>query len=363
MRDEIAEILRLQRQYSALPTPAMQRRGLLVRRLLPAALMRGRARLVRALGAHGEDLRAEGRDGLGSKARLPWTRFHSRARSPSARQGWYCVYLFDAAGEAAYLSLAHGSTFYEDGAFRPRPAAMMARLVAAGRAVLAADLAAEPGLTLPFDLGGGALGRSYEGAAVAARRYPAAALPSDAGFLEDAGRFAALLGRIHAAEDAGAMPPAPPPERIEVENAAAGRPGRGLGGQGGGLPPRARAAVVAHGLAVARAHLEALGWTVRPAPRGQPLDLVARRRGARLHVLVRASTATAAPVPLGRAELMALAERQPETALLLVRGVRLDETGEEVLAQGGEVRLLAPFDPGTERLRPLVSEYAPPDPG
>ena len=67
MRDELLEVITLQRSYSSENTPAMQRRGVLVRQVLRDELQRVSSRLKAALGPHGEDLGFQGRDGTGPK--------------------------------------------------------------------------------------------------------------------------------------------------------------------------------------------------------------------------------------------------------------------------------------------------------
>src|SRR5947199_3884333 len=121
MKAELLEVLALQAEYSPKNTPAMQRRGTFIRGLIPQELASISERLKSALGRHGSDLDFQGRDGTGRKTRIPWVRFFSQARSPNPRNGWYCVYLFDALGEGVYLELGHGSTTFEEGEFRPRP--------------------------------------------------------------------------------------------------------------------------------------------------------------------------------------------------------------------------------------------------
>jgi MrcB-like, N-terminal domain len=130
MRDELLEVIGLQREYSSDNSVAMQRRGDLVRRLIPRELEAASPRLRSALGSHGDDLDFQGRDGTGRKTLIPWVRYFSTSRSPSAQKGWYCVYLFDAIGSGVYLELGHGSTTLVEGEYRPRPPEELARLVA-----------------------------------------------------------------------------------------------------------------------------------------------------------------------------------------------------------------------------------------
>src|SRR6202035_560708 len=110
MRNELLEVIALQRQYTSENSPAMQRRGVLIRDLIPQELRAASTRLKSALGVHGDDLGFQGRDGTGRKTLIPWVRFYSQSRSPSAQRGWYCVYLFDAPATGVYLELGHGST-------------------------------------------------------------------------------------------------------------------------------------------------------------------------------------------------------------------------------------------------------------
>jgi hypothetical protein len=131
MRDQFLEAIALQRDYSSRNTPAMERRGEIIRREIPRELQRASAEIKAALGPHGEDLDFNGRDGTSRKTIIPWVRYFSKARSPSAQNGWYCVYLFDALGTGVYLELGHGSTTMTDGEYRPRPVEELATLVAA----------------------------------------------------------------------------------------------------------------------------------------------------------------------------------------------------------------------------------------
>jgi len=89
MRGELLEVIGLQHAYTWANTPPMQRRGELIRRIIPQELAAATEQLAHSLGPHGEDLQLEGRDGTGRKTLIPWVRFYSEARSPSAQHGWY----------------------------------------------------------------------------------------------------------------------------------------------------------------------------------------------------------------------------------------------------------------------------------
>jgi hypothetical protein len=67
MKAELLEVLALQPEYSAKNTSAMQRRGVLIRKLIPAKLKTISERLKSALGPHGQDLDFQGKDGMGRR--------------------------------------------------------------------------------------------------------------------------------------------------------------------------------------------------------------------------------------------------------------------------------------------------------
>jgi MrcB-like, N-terminal domain len=226
MRDELLEVIALQREYSSKNSPAMQRRGLLIRTAIPQELRSASTRLKAALGIHGEDLAFQGRDGTGRKTLIPWVRFFSRSRSPSAQRGWYCVYLFDAPGTGVYLELGHGSTNLIEGEYRPRSPEELARLVGWGSQILAPIIQSDPVLAQPMVLQGQDLGDAYQRSAVLTKWYPATNLPSDEVLFDDAVGFAGHLKRIYDAEALGLAPSTPPPEVLEVEAVAAGQPER-----------------------------------------------------------------------------------------------------------------------------------------
>jgi hypothetical protein len=200
MRAELLEVLVLQREYSPTNTAAMQRRGILIREVIPHQLAGISERLNSALGPHGSDLDFQGRDGTGRKTRIPWVRFFSRARSPNPRNGWYCVYLFDALGEGVYLELGHGSTTFEEGEYRPRPLEELASLIAWGRDALKEVIHSHPDLLQPMTLHGQLLGNAYERSAILTKQYPLADIPNDEQLYNDAVEFAGYLKIIYDAE-------------------------------------------------------------------------------------------------------------------------------------------------------------------
>lgn len=104
LQESLDGILGLQPQWSAAMTAPMERRGEMVRKEVPDLLLH----LIEGI-PHGiSDLRVEGKDGAGSKNRVPWVRLFSASKSPSATSGLYLVFLFSFDGSAVFLSLNQG---------------------------------------------------------------------------------------------------------------------------------------------------------------------------------------------------------------------------------------------------------------
>ena len=359
MRDELLEVIALQRAYSSENTPAMQRRGELIRRLIPQQLAVASTRLKSELGAHGGDLAFQGRDGTGRKTLIPWVRFYSKSMSPSAQHGWYCVYLFDAPGTGVYLELGHGSTNLVEGEYRPRAPEELARLVAWGRGALAPIIQAHPALAQPMILQGRELGDAYERSAVLAKWYPAEVVPSDETLYDDAAEFAGYLKRVYDAEALGLAPSTSPPEVIEVERAAAGQPMRRGTGQGFGLTAKERQVVEMHAMSMAKAHLQSLHWRVRDVSSTKPYDFECTRGSEEMIVEVKGTTSSGEQIVVTRNEVAAHRARHPNNALIIVHSIDLQRLlPENPKADGGILLMLSPWEVREEDLRPLAFQCA-----
>jgi hypothetical protein len=354
MRDELLEVIELQRAYNSANTPAMKRRGELIRSAIPERLASAAEQLRHALGIHGADLEFEGRDGTGRKTRIPWVRFYSKARSHSAQVGWYCVYLFDAPGTGVYLELGHGSTTMDKGEFRPRPPEELAKLVAWGREALKSVISAEPALNSPMKLGGRELGDAYERSSVLTKWYPADEIPSDEQLINDAVVFAGHLKRVYDAEVLGLAPTAPPPEIIEVERAASGQIQRRGKAQGFGLTVAERLAVEQHAMALAKAHLQKLGWQVRDVSATRPYDFDCQQGGQEMIVEVKGTTSTGEQIAVTYNEVEAHRDRHPNNALIVVHSIDLMRAQEPPKANGGKLLMLSPWKIEESHLRPIA---------
>ena len=188
----IPKVFELQKAWSGKNTPEMQRRGTLIRRLVPAAI---RA-LLPGEGTLPFTPSIEGGDGVGRKARVPWVRIYSDTHSPSATNGWYVVLLFAAGGSGAYLALASGTSEYVQGYLKERPHQWMQQRIEWARETLADNDTS--GFTKAIQLGDpGGLGSRYERGTVVAYHFPADKEVDDDQFEGVLSRLLYLLGELY----------------------------------------------------------------------------------------------------------------------------------------------------------------------
>lgn len=238
--DRLSQTMRriclLQRRYSEANTALMQRRGQLIRKALPQSLALSRGDFARILNISADEVTIEGRDGTGLKSQVPWVRLAWEAISPSANEGWYCVFLFRKQGDGVYLTLMHASTRWEFHSPRPRPRAETTALVSWCRSLLREDIAADPSLAQTPKLSDkNDLAGAYERSTAIAKFYARDAMPTDDTIIADLTKFIALLARVYEATLLLRSPTSP--DR-EAEHAQAvlvspekerGRKGQGFG--------------------------------------------------------------------------------------------------------------------------------------
>jgi hypothetical protein len=190
----LQEVLDLQSEFSDRATPAMVRRGELIRDEI-AEVLRGS---VAALPGH-TGLQVQGRDGTGRKTRVPWVRVYDPAHSPRATTGWYVVFLFSADGRNIYLSLNQGTTEFKNGSFVPRKKEDLI-----DRAEHARRLIGEiPGTLLAIDLADpGGLGDGYAVGNVCAFCYEGNAIPPQDAIREDLRVLLEQLAKLSAEHQA-----------------------------------------------------------------------------------------------------------------------------------------------------------------
>jgi hypothetical protein len=206
LHSELQSVLDLQRSWNLRNTPEMHERGMKVRRHISAWLAGQRSSLASAIGIPAAEFVSEGGDGSGAKARVPWTRFASRLRSPKPTEGFMVSISWAFPPEdAVYLSLLQGANDSEalrNGELVRKPLEQI-RLHRQWAADVVADWMRERRDLVPVrlgDRGEHSAGRGYELASIASIRYLGGAIPNDKLLLADLLSFAGALGDIYRAE-------------------------------------------------------------------------------------------------------------------------------------------------------------------
>ena len=357
VREMFGEVLALQLEHSSLNTPAMVRRGQLIRDEIPAEIRNWRAASSNAALPFKGRLNVQGRDGTGLKTFVPWVRIHSPELSPSAQSGWYVVYLFLQDGSGVALCLSHGSTRFDGGDFKPRSAAEAAELMTWGRG-LVGKAAASIGMRVGVDLRSHEkLSRAYEATTAFSKFYDANALPNDEALAADAAAAVALLGELYRALELGRAPATEPPEIVEAELALedVSRPGaaksRGAG-QGYGLTAAERLLVETHAMSLALTWLSANGFSnIRDVHKTHPCDFVAAKSGVDHHIEVKGTTAGFGKILLTANEVQLHRRCHPYNVLIVVHDIELHELRNQ--AMGGKITTLEAWDLAESNLQPL----------
>jgi hypothetical protein len=356
------ETLQLQSEWSHLNTPAMNRRGVLIRKDIPAALEAYRTEIKQLLGTVGADFEIEGRDGTGPKSEVPWVRLYSESRSPSAHTGWYCVYLFRADGSGFYLSIGHAATRYINGEFKPRSSSELQNLVDWAREVLSEARGPSSNKFSDFiDLRArGKLGISYEQGTVWSRFYDSESVPDEQDLLDDLRDYIHLLRNLYDLDDLGRSITNPNEQvaAAEVAVSAITSPERTstYRGQGFGLTADERRAVEKRAMKVAADHLEKLGFEVEDVSNKRPFDFIAVRGGEAFIVEVKGMTSNLGSIVLTANEVAAHRQSCPLNMLIIVHSISLQR--QPPRASGGLVHMICPWQLDESALSAISYKYS-----
>jgi hypothetical protein len=361
MREILERIMELQPNWTSIVTVEMEERGQLIRRSGPEWLREHTSALADAVGVPPNDLMIEGRDGTGPKTEVPWFRFGSRSRSPSATIGWYCVYLFPTDGQTAYLTVGRGSTEWNGVDFKPRDHDELRTQASWARGILAGDVG---DLEEEIDLKSrrSPLGPSYEAGTVVAREYHAGGVPEAEVLLADAIRMGKLLQRVYAAEDSDPAAPGVPPEVREAVRAAAETAGKRPPRTSAGFQPNAlqRSAVEKRGMDLVKQALVEWGWeVVVDTSASKPYDFRCTSGEDEVYVEVKATIGDGTSVILTRNEVDHVHANYPNTALALVTGV-VPPTQDGEPASGGSISFIHPWQVSDADLSIISYVYSTP---
>ena len=359
MRELLSRVLELQPAYSSGNTPEMQERGQLIRHGIPAAINAA----VSSLGFRREfdDIACQGRDGTGLKNEVPWVRLYSRARSPSATQGWYCVYLFHADGNAVSLCLVHGSTQFINGEYKPRSSDETERLVSWANSALKERGASTDDLQVDaLHLGGSSpTTRAYERTIVVYRTYTRSAVPADRELLRDLQRFSDLLQILYELGDLGRSPETQNTDVSEIVALSSALSRGSTKGMRFGLTAKERSAVEKRAMKVAADWLRANGYTYTDVSHNCSFDYEAQKGNDTFIVEVKGSTGPLTSILLTKNEVAIHTERHPMNILLLIDNIDLDRSRSTPKASGGCLRVIAPWVIEHSHLSPLSYSYDP----
>jgi len=357
MREILQEIVSLQKQYSSSNTPAMQQRGHLIRDVLPHELRTFAAPLRAAMGSEGEDAEAEGSDGTGQKAWVPWARWHSTSRSPSAQVGWYVVYLFHPDASGVSLCLSHGSTQMIGNSYVQRSDAQVQGLMSWAWGVVGHSFDDDPSVRRGIKLGRRGLSEAYERTTVFSKFYPNEAIPTDQDLTADLLRFMRPLAELYRAQVRGQEPGSPGPDviaaRSEIETIA--NPRRRRNGQGRGLSAELRKVVEQEAMRRACEWLKDQNFTFRDVSARECCDFRADRDGEGWVIEVKGTTGDLKSVLLTPNEVNLHRLSFPRNALIVVFGLSLSDDGNR--ASGGRLVAYCPWQLQDDRLSPVGYEY------
>lgn len=337
----------------------MQRRGDLVRNVIPNQLRELLPKLQKTMGPAGADLIIQGRDGTGPRSQIPWIRIASKSRSPNARTGWYLVFLFAANGRDLFLWLGHGSTRLHKNSFIPRSEAEISALVKWGRMILGEQAFRNGRLQTSIDLASArALAQAYEKSLLYALHYNAEHFPSEHELKKDIQEMSLMLRALYDAADLGVDPETESPDVDLAENILFGiAKGARPGGQGFGLTAKERAAVEGQAMKLARIELEQAGFDVTDKHSTKPYDFLATRNGIEIYVEVKGTTAPPGKILITANEVSLHQDRYPNNALIIVHSIALDRSLTKPRASAGEVIYIQPWHLEHERLRPICFSY------
>ena len=363
MRTELKQILALQTGWTSKNSPDMVARGVLIRDDIPKWMRARTSEVLENLPEHFQDLWSEGRDGTGLKSQIPWARTYSKGRSPSATEGWYLVYLFEASGSRVYLSINQGTTRWYKGEFRPRPVSDLAARAKWARDVLKSEIEASNNLSYEMDLRGSTqLGRAYQAGNVSSIEYLRDDLPTEEVLAADFARMLGLLVTLYEDEENTLLIPGDPaPELIDALALADESAGKRNPHGRNRLTSAERKAIEQRAVDLTTDHLHQLGYTVKDVGLTHSFDLDARIGAARLFVEVKGTVSAGEEVVLTRNEVL-LHQKDPASSMLaIVSRIVLDRTGMVPTAWGGQLRTIHPWVLRDSDLTPLSHTYQVPN--
>lgn len=365
---QIQEVLELQKEYTFRNTPAMQRRGVLIREEIAGSLNENLERFKSKYEIAIEDLWVQGKDGDGNKSEIPWVRLASKEFSPSATKGWYVVFLFSATGSNCYLSLGHASTTYEGDSIERRYQKVLDPEVAEslmrwGREKLHIADINNPRLKFSRNLEAkGNLAEAYDRTSLCGFEYSKENIPTDEQIYSDVEFLLGLLSKIYLLQETDAtIPGSESPEHQDAVAAITQAAGRDLTGprrQGRSrLPQEHKKVIEDHAVKVAMMLLEKKGFTnIKDVGKNHSYDIAAKLDGIDFYIEVKGTISLGEKVVLTKNEVLLHRQEYPNNALIVVSQIDLDRS-ETPSANGGNAVFISPWQIKDEDLDALGYDY------
>ena len=351
----VKKICELQPKWSSENTAEMKKRGELVRGEFTDFISSMEPKLSKALGMAFHDISFEGKDGVGRKTDVPWSRFYSKSRSKSATQGWYVVYLFPTDGKGVYICLEHGSSRLENGSFVPRTDSELKQLSDWGYSAVQHLIQQDTNIITSINLNSKLkLAQSYEKSVVVAKYYSIDNFPSPQEFERDACYFAELLGQLYFDEEMGRSPEQDD-AIVALAKSASSSP---KAGQGFNLTGPERKVVELQAMEVAKKYLENSGYAVEDLSANNPFDYAATKAGKSIPVEVKGTTSNAGSIVLTRNEVELHKNAYPDNMLLVVSNIDLNRNGNKPTASGGQLHIHSPWFIDESQLKVISYEYS-----
>jgi len=368
IKKQIREVLELQKQYTSKNTPAMKRRGILIRKEIANSLAENLDYFKSKYEIAIEDLWVQGKDGDGNKAEIPWVRLASKELSPSATKGWYVVFLFSAKGSNCYLSLGHASTTYDGDSMERRYQKALAPEVAEGlmrwgREKLKLSDIKNPRLKFSRNLEAkGSLAEAYDRTSLCGFEYRKESIPADEQILSDVEFLLGLLSRIYQMQETDpTIPGSDSPEHQDAVAAIAEAAGRDLTAprrQGRSRLPQAHKKLIEeHAVEMAMKQLEKKGFTnIKDVGKNHSYDIAAKLNGIDFYIEVKGTISLGEKVVLTKNEVLLHKQEHPNNALIVVSQINLDRS-EPPSVKGGKVLFISPWKINESDLEPLGYDY------
>ncbi|MBA8737545.1 MrcB family domain-containing protein [Chromobacterium violaceum] len=345
----IAEILRLQTQYSSENSEPMQKRGVLVRTTLRDILYSRMEQFEPLFSGKGYECMVEGSDGIGRKTISAWTRLYDPKMSPSATRGWYIVIHFSSKGDVFYLTIGCGSTIIKNSALVHVDPDVLKEKIKWAKSCCAKNSRESKSFSNKIELHGNNLSDQFERATAFAKRYEIQSF-NESEFWQDLQILCGMLVTIYEAERLGKSPHSESPEVREhlslLDETI--RPRKSASqGQGRFLNQAEKKAVELHAMETVRTALPGHGFTdIHDTSAKKSYDFSARKDGNDWFIEVKGTTSARADSFLLTAnELTLHKQHQGRTVLAIVYDIDLDRSAETPEANGGQLSLSIPWDP------------------